>query len=384
MPTARIPHFCLIVPWIAVWMVSLPSISPLLAADPIVVATGKDKLAPMEPQAAIDEHGTIHLAYGVGNRVFYCRSTDRGKSFEPGKEIASVPNLSLGMRRGPRIVAASGIVAVSIIGGEQGKGRDGDLLVWNSKDGGSHWNGPAMVNHATGSAREGLHSMAISHQGTIWCTWLDLRNKKTEVFVSSSSDGGKTWKANDVAYESPEKNVCECCHPTIAVSGEGVGVMFRNSLKGNRDMYVAIAKNGKEFAPAFKLDAESWKLNACPMDGGMMVLNANGEFDAAWMRNGAVYQSNSNAKGEEFLGKGNQPWIAKLGGKAMVAWTSGKRGDLNIFGGPYLEKRVIQGDCSNPCIASGGSEKSALAVVCWESRNQGESSIHVLPVQAAP
>ena len=217
-------------------------------------------------------NGTVHLVYGVGNKIFHCRSTDQGNSFDTPKEAFRVSNLSLGMRRGPRIAATENALVVTVIAGKQGKGRDGDLLAWRSTDGGDNWIGPVNVNDTIDSAREGLHGMAAGANGSIWCAWLDLRDKRSEVFAAKSVDGGATWQANVCVYRSPDGNVCECCHPSVAVGEKAVHVMFRNSLGGNRDMYVATSEDGGgTFAPAKKIGQGAWKLNACPMDGGMLA-----------------------------------------------------------------------------------------------------------------
>jgi hypothetical protein len=348
--------------------------------EPVVIASGSESAAPMEPQIAIDETGDIHVTYGVDNRVYYCRSTNRGRSFETPMEVASVPHLSLGLRRGPRIVAKSSTLAISLIAGVQGKGRDGDLLVWYSSNQGSTWKGPAKVNAVAGSAREGLHGMAVSPQGVAWCTWLDLRNNKTEVYACSSKDGGKTWGENLLAYESPERNVCECCHPSIACNRDHVAVMFRNSLKGNRDMYVTLSSDGQPFGRAIKLDAESWRLNACPMDGGMIALDQGDQFEAIWMRSGSVYRFQSREAQEVLLGRGHQPWIAALGDRRAAVWTTGKRGDLQVLGGAFEEPHTIKGDCSNPCVAIGGQSKQPLAVACWQSKSGEKTTLFSLVI----
>ena len=165
------------------------------------------------------------LVYGSDEAVFHCRSTDAGAIFTKPQEAFRVSNMSLGMRRGPRISVAGKAVVVMVVRGQQGKGRDGDVLAWRS------------------------------------------------------ADDGATWQANVWVYRSPDGNVCECCHPSIMVSDDAVHVMFRNSLAGNRDMYVATSKDdGKTFVPAKKVGQGSWKLNACPMDGGMLAAGPKGSL----------------------------------------------------------------------------------------------------------
>jgi hypothetical protein len=52
--------------------------------------------------------------------------------------------------------------------------------------------------------------MAARADGSVWCAWLDLRDKRTEVFASKSTDGGASWQANVRVYQSPDGNVCVC------------------------------------------------------------------------------------------------------------------------------------------------------------------------------
>ncbi|HAP06716.1 MAG TPA: hypothetical protein DCR20_02730, partial [Planctomycetaceae bacterium] len=73
-------------------------------ADPIVIAKGQGT-APMQPQSAIDPAGTVHVVFGQSNEVWYCRSRNDGTGYTTPTKAFAVPNMSLGMRRGPRIVA---------------------------------------------------------------------------------------------------------------------------------------------------------------------------------------------------------------------------------------------------------------------------------------
>src|SRR5690606_3684534 len=126
-----------------------------------------------------------------------------------------------------------------------GLGKDGDVLACRSADGGKTWQGPIRVNDAPNAAREGLHGMTSGSDGLLCCVWLDLRHAKTEVMSSTSRDRGATWSNNVLVYRSPDGSVCECCHPSVAIGrDQRVHVLWRNSLGGNRDMYVATSGDG--------------------------------------------------------------------------------------------------------------------------------------------
>ena len=353
------------------WVVALLAV-PVLAAEPVVVATGEGGQSPKQPQAAVATDGTVHLIYGSGDAVFHCRSTDAGATFTKPQQAFRTPNLSLGMRRGPRISVAGNAVVVTAVGGQQGKGRDGDVLAWRSADGGMTWQGPVRVNDAADSAREGLHGMASGPDGSVWATWLDLREKRSEVYVSKSTDGGATWQANVRVYRSPDGNVCECCHPSIMVSDDAVHVMFRNSLAGNRDMYVATSKDdGKTFVPAKKVGQGSWKLNSCPMDGGMLTAGPKGSLVTVWRRNGEVYSAASTGGREQLLGRGEQPWITSSASGPVIVWTASREGDLLVQSPASKQPQKLAGAARDPMVSSAANGEGPV-IACWESKLNGQ------------
>lgn len=351
-------------------------------SDPIVVAGEADGQAPKQPQAAVTAEGAVHLVYGAGDAIFHSRSTDGAETFSPPREAFRVSNLSLGMRRGPRIAVAGKVLAVTAIGGLQGKGRDGDVQAWRSTDGGETWRGPVQVNDAAGSAREGLHGMASGPDGTVWCVWLDLRDKRSEVYASKSSDGGETWKSNVRVYRSPEGNVCECCHPSVLVSDGAVHVMFRNSLAGNRDMYVSTSRDeGATFSPATKIGQGTWKLNGCPMDGGMLAEGPKGSFVTVWRRNGEVFFTSSPTGQEQMLARGEQPWVAATASGPVIVWTDRREGDLWVQEPGTGQPRKLSEAARDPMVAA-AIDGAGPVVACWESKHDGKSNVLATRIDA--
>src|SRR5262245_47441146 len=164
-----------------------------------------------QPQLAA--RGTpVALAFGSGNTVYVATSDDAGRTFRAPLPVSSSGQLALGMHRGPRVAYAPGALVVSAIVANEGRGKDGDLVAWRSTDGGKTWSAPVRVNDVRGSAREGLHAMAAGEQGTLFAAWLDLRGRGTQVYGSTSSDGGASWSPNRLVYASPSGSVCQCCH----------------------------------------------------------------------------------------------------------------------------------------------------------------------------
>jgi len=347
--------------------------APLVAAVPLTVARGKKAEAPKQPQLAIGSDDTVHLVFGQGDDVHYVVSHDQGRSFSKPQKAFTCPNMSLGMRRGPRIVASPAGPVVTAIGGSQGKGRDGDILAWGSSADGE-WKKLGRVNDVEASAREGLHNMTAGPDGALWCCWLDLRDKKTELYVAKSLDNGASWSPNWLAYRSPDGSVCECCHPSITSDAKGgIHVLFRNQLAGKRDMYVVSSEDGGRFGDARLLSRMQWTLNACPMDGGMLAIAGDQTVWSAYRQKDQLFLS--DGRNETALGRGEQPTIACLKKQPLVLWTKGRVGELMLRSGDTPPRR-LSSDARDPVIAGAASGMFALAA--WEAVTDTGTEIRVL------
>jgi hypothetical protein len=313
--------------------------------------------------------------YGVGSTVLYCRSTDGGKTFGQSIELPSPKTIALGMRRGPRVAVTKGSICVSMIGGEQGKGRDGDLLTVHSTDGGKHWSAAVTVNDVPGSAREGLHGMAAGPTGQLACAWLDLRNRNTEVMAATSTDGGKTWGKNVLVYKSPQGSVCECCHPSPAFDQRGkLSVQWRNSLDGKRDMYLAQSTDGgNTFGKAAQLGTNSWTLNACPMDGGAIAALPSGNLATVWRRDKDVFLAYANAK-ETLLGPGEQPVVAATADGPYVIWLTKRNGSAQLLAPGRDLPIELSPHANDPVLVSGLGGRGPV-VAAWESHDGEQHTI---------
>lgn len=303
---------------------------PQLAASAdgrVWLAYGRYLEAPAASGAAADHshhtgHGDApkkkgHQPPSRTGELFVAASTDGGTSFTAAIKVATLPKLMLGMRRGPRLAAHGDRLTVTAIAHE--------LVGFTSLDAGKTWSGPVTINDVPTAAREGLHDLALAPDGTLFVTWLDLRQQRTELWSATSRDGGRTWSKNEPVYRSPEKSICECCHPTALFDADGnLAVMWRNSLEGSRDMWLATRPAGAaQFSPARKLGTGTWKLNACPMDGGRLIALGRGEFAAVWQRSGEIFFSAATGP-ETSLGHGKQPVALALDrANPLVVWQQG-------------------------------------------------------------
>jgi hypothetical protein len=306
------------------------------------------------------------VTFGKGNAAYHTASLDAGRTFTKPVKVAEVPKLALGMRRGPRIVASDKMLTITAI-----SHADGNLRAWNSKDGGATWKQSLNVNDTPNSAGEGLHAMASDGQGHVFATWLDLRNKGTELWRAISADGGATWSANALVYKSPDGHICECCHPSAAMDAQGrVAVMWRNWLGGSRDMYAALSSDGgKSFADAQKLGSGTWKLTGCPMDGGAVAFGADGKPVTAWRRETTAFFAELGGDEQRLSDPGIQPLAVTMRGELSYLWQNGN--DLILKKGDSKAAILAR----NAAFASAATLPDGRAVVVWESSANGAKTL---------
>ena len=304
------------------------------------------------PNIVRDNTGDVHLVYGHGDSILYCYSSDQGNTFSSPDLISVIPKLAASHTRGPQIAATSNGLAVTACNDM------GDIFSF-SKDESGKWSQSSRVNDVDTVAKENL--MALSADGqTAFAVWLDLRDKHNKIFGAKSTDGGKTWSKNMMIYASPDTTVCECCKPSVAVKGNDVYVMFRNWLDGNRDLYLIQSSDGGEsFGQAQKLGTGSWTLNGCPMDGGGIAINNNGNPETVWNRRGLIYACEPG-KEEKQLGKGRNCTIESVNGKNVYAWVEG--GDVIVLKPQGIKKNLGKGQL--PVIKAINNEH----ILCvWEN-----------------
>jgi hypothetical protein len=308
---------------------------------------------------------SVFVSSGTRDGIYVCSSDDSGATFGPATRVATVGVLSLGMRRGPRIAVSNGSVVVTAIAGEQGGGRDGDLLCWRSIDNGRTWSAGSRINATVGSAREGLHAMAAGIGTDLFCAWIDLSDGSPRIFGSFSPHAGARWNAPKPVSREGDR-ICPCCHPSVAIDAKGkVWVMWRGDVDGARDMLVASSEDhGETFSAPAKIGTGTWKLDVCPMDGGSMSA-ALGRTTTVWRRDHTVFRA--EPAGEEIrLGEGEQPWITAGPLGFYCAWLERRGGALELWSTGRDAPVRLDEHANDPAIASSESAYAPVIAV-WES-----------------
>ncbi|MDQ3292562.1 MAG: glycoside hydrolase [Bacteroidota bacterium] len=272
-----------------------------------------------QPVITVDQANNIKVVFGQEEEIFYTTSSNNGQTFSKPQKVGKQTKLALGMTRGPQITTTKDYSVIAAAD------HTGKILVYRLKNKASQWSEPVNILDQDTTAKEGFIALASGKENTIHAVWLDLRlGKKNNIFTAFSMDGGKTWSKNKQVYKSPEGGVCPCCRPSITADTKGnVHIMFRNELMGSRDMYLVSSKdNGRTFGPAKKLGMGTWELKACPMDGGAVAVNAQGNLGTTWRRENTVYYAEPGGM-EQKMGEGRASSLVKTAKGNYLAWQNG-------------------------------------------------------------
>jgi hypothetical protein len=311
-----------------------------------------------QPQLSIDKAGVIRLVFGEQDNIYCATSTDNGQSFKDIQLVATIKDMHLGMSRGPQLASS---VNYSIITARDKKGVVHSFALVHAS---GRWNECSAVNDIAGSAPEGLMSLAADDKDNFYAVWLDIRNDQhNKICFAKTTTQGRQWSSNKIAYISPDKNVCECCKPSIAVGGGTVYIQFRNWLNGSRDLYLMSSFNsGNTFTQPEKLGDGTWKLKGCPMDGGGIVVTAKKQVTTVWRREDKVY-----------LAKPGNPEVAIATGrncsitnpsKPIITWQEGEH--LKV---KDLQKGTTT-DAGNGAFIKAIKTKDNKILCAWEADGQ--------------
>ncbi|MBI1747044.1 MAG: exo-alpha-sialidase [Acidobacteria bacterium] len=220
-------------------------------ASPVTIGTGGQGSFP-----AVDNSGTLYVAYNAGSSVRVARSWDGGDTFQNvGNFSIRVQSVTY-MDRSPSFPQ----VAVDMSGGP----RDGAVyVVWQSlsaqnvlrpyltasTDNGDTWSAPVPVNDDTTSAFHWWPSVSVDSNGNVNVIWLDRRLNPgtglTDVYFGQSTDGGGAFlnvRVTDVSGNwqgvARDPGFCYVCDYIRAVSyGTDVYATWSDPRNGDPDIY---------------------------------------------------------------------------------------------------------------------------------------------------
>jgi hypothetical protein len=301
----------------------------------------------IQPQAAIDADGVIHLVYfqgtPAGGDLVYVRNEPGQAGFSPPVRVNSQPGsaVALGSIRGAQLALGhEGRVHIAWNGAAKARPANpfqgSPMLYTRSEPGRSAFEPQRNLMQRT-YGLDGGGSVAADGGGNVYVAWHGrtdddpLGESGRRVWVSRSRDDGATFTPEEPASDR-STGACGCCGMKALADQAGhVALLFRAAtggtergmiLLGSRDRGVSFHSN----------PLHPWHLNACPMSSAALVASPSGPI-AAWETNGQVFFARLDPE------RGNtRPQIAPPGeprnrkhpalavnsrGEVLLAWAEG-------------------------------------------------------------
>ncbi|AKD53785.1 sialidase/neuraminidase family protein [Spirosoma radiotolerans] len=314
------------------------------------------------PVLVADTKGQVHIVYGLDSTIYYAVASQTPDQFNPPMAVAKLPHLVAGAKRGPQLAVTERYVVITAVN------QMGDLFAYSLDRQRGRWSAAVRINDIAEVAKEGFQAVTGASDGTFHAVWLDLRqDKANKIVMATSPDGGRTWSANQVVYRSPSGSVCECCKVSIAANQSDVYIQFRNWLNGSRDLYLAHSTNGgTSFGSVQKLGSGTWKLNACPMDGGAVSLSPTGQPFTVWRRENTLYTCRPGEP-EQAIGTGRNVTTATDSVGRALAWNEGNLVWLKLDNREPI--RLGTGQMPSVALVNG------FAICAWEADGQVVSAV---------
>ncbi len=285
----------------------------------------------IQPLAAVSPDGAVHVVYYTGDAghgdLYYVHSQPSGWSaplrvnHEPGSAIA------VGSIRGARLALASnGAIHVAW----NSSHRPSAMLYTRLSPGASAFE-PERDVSGPNPAIDGGGALAADPHGNVYVFWhAPLPDTQGEanrrVWLARSRDGGATFEAPRIAWNSPV-GACGCCGMNAYAFNGAVYVLFRSAQAlVHRDMYLLTSRDqGATFSGN---KAAEWNVGYCVMSSSAFASSPAG-LEAAWETERQVYFAPASLTSPATPAPGaggarRYPALARnAAGETLLAWTEG-------------------------------------------------------------
>ncbi|BDI29580.1 hypothetical protein CCAX7_16310 [Capsulimonas corticalis] len=297
----------------------------------------------IQPQAAVDNHGVLHVIYYLGDPA-------HGNLFYVRKKLGADAPFSHPVR--VNSVADSAIALGTIRGAQMAIGKDDSIhVVWNGSEKAPKGSGGTPMLYARlasassaftperslitwAGGLDGGGSVAADPRGNVYVVWHASAPGKDEasggVYLARSGDDGRTF-ARETKINTRPTGQCGCCSMRAFVDSAGTLYILYRSAGGNFDRdttLLASRDGGASFASSM---LSPWRLGACPMSSFSLAEGPGGVI-GAWETADQVYRAPLSrsavmiqaATAPAGSGKRKYPTlVSNKKGKSMLAWVEG-------------------------------------------------------------
>lgn len=344
----------------------------------------------VQPQAAVDGSGAIHLVYLYGDPaaadVGYVRKDPGAETFSKPVRVNSEPGsaIALGTVRGARLALGhAGQVHVVWNGSSKATpkaaGNSAPMLYSRLANNRCSFEPQRNLMRST-AGLDGGGTVAADLSGNVYVLWhgqqvingkSDSGEEKRRVYLAQSRDGGATFQT-ERAISPASSGACGCCGMAALATRRGdLYVMYRTARETvHRDMNLLVSTDRGNTFPA--TDLQRWDIGACPMTTSSLI-EADARVLAAWETDKQVYFADVTRAGSSTITPTAAPGTGKdrkhpaiaanLAGENLIAWTDGtgwKRGGT-LNWALFKEKTIVSSRLDAGAVPAWGLPAVATA-----------------------
>jgi hypothetical protein len=342
------PRLCALVrlfPWLSGTTLLLTILASSAAA---AVKIERAPESGLQPQAAVDERGVVHLIYFKGDPkagdIFYTRRTGEPKTeWKPPIRVNSQAGsaIAVGTIRGAQLaIGRNGRVHVAWNGSGQAvpKAPEGTPMLYaRLTDAGDAFEPQRNLMTKTRHL-DGGGSVAADAQGNVYVVFhaslyepdVKADESMRAVYLARSKDDGQTFSIESRATSEPT-GACGCCGlKAMAVTPGSLFINYRTAReKVNRDMTLLASKDSGATFTLVTLG--KWKGTTCPMSSTTFAAGAR-RLTAAWEIGSQVFLGGIDPRSGQAIPAVSPPGNAKrkhpavavnAAGQTLLAWTEG-------------------------------------------------------------
>jgi hypothetical protein len=282
----------------------------LIAIGPSEVKLPAGSMTP----SAVVAGASVDIVYGDGKDGYFTTIEQKSRT----RINSEAGTVHAGGERGPRIAMSGETVCCAW----QGDYRSGPKVWFSRSDDGGKTFEPQrnLLQEPT----PGVDHVSVAASGkTVAVFWIDGRGGEddnapttAEVWYALSTDSGKTFSRERRIAANPPLRACACCRLDPHLFGTTANLYYRGGAGGMREIWVAKGDLAGNPWKTQTITGDKWELNGCPMDGPRM----DGEYLAYFMEG---YCFVRYAGQTLRLGPGKYPEVVALTDDACVTWQEG-------------------------------------------------------------
>lgn len=259
----------------------------------------------IQPQAAIDQSGVLHLVYFKGDPkagdLFYVRRASGEGNWTEPLPVNHQPGaaIAIGTIRGAQLSLGQGNRVHVVWNGSErsvpsAQHAGAPLLYTRLNESGSGFEPERdLITYAAGL--DGGSSVAADGQGRVYVTWHARTpdgpdgEEGRAVFVARSDNNGRVFAA-ERRVTTQETGVCACCGMRAFAGPAGeLYLLFRSAvaLTNRNQILLASQDHAEHFQQVL---SHPWISATCPMSSATLI-QGKGSVLAAWETAGQVYSA---------------------------------------------------------------------------------------------